>query len=328
VYDVLCSGQSIYKALLDGRKALGVAQAEHICDWGIPVLYSLDPDVVIFPSSPNQLQAKSVDSFDIATVSEVGLSAIAMPETPGSPSLTVERTILPDNESVTRRKVALVDFDSMVGFLPEIVKQANEAQSYYAFQVSFLPLPCGAVGTDSDAEEQLIGPQMFVPRVEHLLTHATETLGVKDVVSLTRCMVAGVEDGVPFYNHFAATLDSNEHVSVVSTFHLRRYAREAGVPFAKAVFMLSLSMILAMDEALNLDFHAETAGCFFDYCEDRDDIVVGLRKRTWDHASCRAHVTDPKQLAAIDALVALQISSEGSGTGELSAAGALTPKTP
>jgi hypothetical protein len=43
-----------------------------------------------------------------------------------------------------------------------------------------------------------------------------------------------------------------------------------------------------------------------DYCDNRDDILVGLRHLTFDHEPCRQRLNDsPDQLAAIDSLVEL-----------------------
>ena len=60
--------------------------------------------------------------------------------------------------------------------------------------------------------------------------------------------------------------------------------------------------------ALNdIECHGETMGCLFDYCEDRHDIVVGLKRMRFDHEPCRKLIRDPTQLAAIDALVAAKL---------------------
>lgn len=77
--------------------------------------------------------------------------------------------------------------------------------------------------------------------------------------------------------------------------------------FAKSMLRLCLSMLVATDLRYRICFHDQTVGCLFDYCENRSDIVVGLRKMRFDHDICRNAIKDEDQLNAIDKLIALKV---------------------
>jgi hypothetical protein len=71
---------------------------------------------------------------------------------------------------------------------------------------------------------------------------------------------------------------------IISTTNLREYAKTANSTFEKVVFRLCLSAIVSGDERwTDLDIHNETVGCLFDFCDERDDIVVGFRNPIFDH---------------------------------------------
>ncbi len=201
-----------------------------------------------------------------------------------------------------RVKVALIDFDAKAGFLPDLIEEANRVQSYYRFQVAYLPLPGGVIRTDFENGEA--APQLFVPRLEGYLQDVPKDLGVDKVCCLSRSLIAFDEDT---YNYFTNTLPGNENVFFVTSFGIRDYARQAGVTFAKAMLYLCLAQLVQTDERWNLDCHDETVGCLFDYCENWDDLVVSLKHMRFDHAECRDKIKDEHQLSAIDALLALDI---------------------
>lgn len=48
-YDVLASGKPLIDAVRAGRAAMGLAEDGRFFDWGIPVLYTRDPQAVVFP---------------------------------------------------------------------------------------------------------------------------------------------------------------------------------------------------------------------------------------------------------------------------------------
>jgi hypothetical protein len=292
IYDSLVAGAPLIDALRNGRLAMGYANNAKFCDWGIPVLYSFDPDLVIFKGT----KQRWVSQFQGALQSENVLKAMARESAPEDPSVFAAGTTKYRHEGHPNVTVALMDIDSKVGFLPEIVHKANAAQKYFHFKVAYAPIPGGSFRDRKGAEKTFV-----LERVQDYLKELTGDLKADRVCCLTECMVDDGEEA----DLFASEVKENPNVSVISTFDLRRYSREANVPFAKSVLFLCLAMLIVNQPGL--EFHDETAGCLLDYCYERDDIVVGLKRMKFDHEFCREQIKDAGLLRAIDALLALEV---------------------
>ena len=420
IYRHLRRGDPLADAMIAGRQAMSLVNKQIFCDWGVPVLYTSDPDMIIFPppsdggttvllkpdgdddrkgmtiikagttkhgtslvfntklqtfeAPPSDLSQEALNDLDVspylleAKVKETvpklkvmldyvhpnlpATSAKSLLSKAGAFAFEANKSMMDhiklqkagQNLLVTANKiggeaapvakiandvlktfsilehaskppkirlnsVAFVDLDAKVSFLPDLVKAVNEAQSFYQFQLNFIPVPSGTIQPGDD--NAFTEPQMFLPRIEPHLSQTPDYLGVEYVCCLSRCMIAGDEDGGQFWNYFSAPLDSNPKVIVFSTYELPEYASRAGISFAQAVLFLSLASLVSVDPRWDIDFHSQTKGCMFDYCEDRDDILVGLRHMKFDHASCRKKIKDSEQLKAIDAILALDVKALG-----------------
>ena len=311
-YNSLATGKPLVEAMRDGRRAMGYSEKSRITDWGIPVLYTSDPDLVIFPKRKGKRTRKWVADYDAALKSENVLKALAMSETSQAPSVAVERTAMVSKKDKAQMCVALVDFDARAGFLPELVKLANDRQDYYNFEVDYLPLPSQAIRTDmKSADGQKLKPQLYLPYVEDYLLEAPKNLNVDKVCCLTRCWIAGINDdenNKPFDTYRYSALNKSEKVLAISVNKLSDYAKQAGTSYAKAILYNCVSSIVASDEELPELIHDETVGCLFDNCPNQGDLVVGLEKMKFDHQQCRQKIKNERQLEAIDALLELQVN--------------------
>jgi hypothetical protein len=209
------------------------------------------------------------------------------------------RPPLQPRSAVAELTVALVDIDARAGFLAATLEAANRAQRYYEFRLDYLPVPSGAVRLDTAISP---APQLFISALEGFAADTPRRLGADRVCFLTRNLVASRSS----WDLFAAALDMHHEVFFISTADLREFAREAGRSFALAVLRLCLSTLMVSDERWRLGFHAETAGCLLDYCDNRRDMVLGLKKAAFDHAPCRSRIKDHDMLAAIDAIMVLE----------------------
>jgi hypothetical protein len=297
LYNSLVTGKSLTESLQAGRRAMSYAERHQFFDWGIPVLYSSNPELIVFPRPATQSEPSWAGRFANAIASSDTIKQLASGTASGAPSLTVERTLR--YKEAAKVKVALVDIDSKVGFLPDLVEAANQAQSYYHFRVVYLPMPSGSFVTNVN-ETSL--PQMYLPRIESYLSNTPHDLGVDFVCCLTQNLIAQTSADGLWSNLFAAPLNTNQNVAAISTFHLREYASRAKTTYAKATLRMCMAMIVASDKRWGLGFHEETVGCMFDFCENRDDIVISLSRMRFDHEVCRSKIKDQAQLDAIDAL--------------------------
>lgn len=200
--------------------------------------------------------------------------------------------------------VALVDIDSKISCIKQLVDAANTAQHYYYFLRKYIQVPAGVVRKDIDQGRAV--PQMFLTRLQPYLLDQPDKLGTDLMCCFTRHPIAFERNRLLNWNYFSSSLPGNR-VSVISSYGIPEYAKKAGVSFAKAMLYQCLSMIAATQPGSDLTFHTETAGCLFDFNGDRDDIVVALKKMRFDHLACRNKVKDPHQLEAIDAILALRI---------------------
>lgn len=311
-YNSLLTGKPLVEAMLDGRRSTRFSDRSKITDWGIPVLYTSDPKLVIFPKQKGKHGRKWMGEYNDALRSDDVLKALEMTTSPHFPSVTVERTAIPEKKKRARMRVALVDFDAKVGFLPDLVEQVNNVQHYYNFEVNYFPLPSGAIRTDLISEDdEVLYPQLYLPYVEDYLVNAPSTLGVEKVCCLTQCRIAGIDDDnddKPFHNYLLSALNKSESVIAISVARLRDYAEQASTSYAKAILFVCLSAIVASDERLPALMHQETTGCLFDFCPNPGDLVIGLKKMKFDHQPCRDKITDEEQLNAIDTLLALDIN--------------------
>jgi hypothetical protein len=298
IYNALLTGKSIGEAVRIGRNAMFFADKAAFFDWGIPVLYSINPAQIIFPSRGDK--PAWAPAFDKAVESYAFLGTFEGSTTDGGPSIVVERT-RPSHEKQQAVKVAIVDIDAKAGFLPDLAQLVNGAQDYYNFEIAYIPVPSGYVRTDLGSGV----PQTFVPRLYEVLKPLLRQLRVDFICAVTQNLIAGGQSGREYWNFFTSSIEDNPQIFVISTFEMRRYALEAKVSFAKAVFRLCLSELVALDPRWKLDFHKETAGCLFDFCEQRSDIIEGLRNMKFDHGPCRSRITDERQLKAIDVFLAL-----------------------
>jgi hypothetical protein len=101
-------------------------------------------------------------------------------------------------------------------------------------------------------------------------------------------------------------------VTVVSTSGIRAYAGRAKVPYAEAVLYLVIGSLLN-DLNPKLHYHNDTRRCPLDFCDNRDDLVKGLKHMRFGDAKRRNKVRDKSQLSAVDALMAVDVPSGSTG---------------
>jgi hypothetical protein len=302
VYEGLLSGKSVSESVRVGRNAMFFTDESKFFEWGIPVLYTTDPSQVLFPSEvtngkePSQKQDSS----------RVNNSAYAVATSPEETRRRRARNAdtVSRNARHKRTSVALLDIDSKVGFLADLVRLINPAQDYYDFTVAYASISSSYVRNDYEDE-----PQTYVPRLKKPLLSLRKRLHVDYLCGITKNTLAGEDDDGEFSNYFTSEVKVDSGAFLVSTCDLRDYSRAAKVPFAKAVFELCLAMLVVLDPHSDAEYHKKTVGCMFDECSIRKHVIKGLRKRRFDHKTCRDTIGDPVQLAAIDSLFELDFSN-------------------
>jgi len=204
-----------------------------------------------------------------------------------------------------RVRVALADFNSGAGFLPDLVDVANSVQEYYDFDLIYLPFPSGAI-VRGGFEEYPDVPRFSLTAIQDAMVTLPADLEVQVAIGLTKYLIATAT----YSDMFTEQHPLNRDVRFVSTYGVRDYASQADVSFARATLSLCLSELLRQDPRWKLEEHPETVGCLLDFCENRDDLVVSLKRMAFEHKACRSKVRDPDMLAAIDRLLGIELPPE------------------
>ncbi|MGE4242666.1 hypothetical protein [Ramlibacter sp.] len=214
-------------------------------------------------------------------------------------------------KAVAATSVGLLDLGAWVARMPLLLERMNAAQDSFRFLEVMTPVPAGLIKTreslaawsrangtsQGEVEAHPPGRNMVADEFLYFAEGVRKEHSLDYLFGLTTAMVAFTEDGRAHWNYFAFGRD---HVSLVSTFDLRRYAAEARRPYEAAVGMLLVAQMLGLKHGV--PSHEETRGCIFDFDANRDDVVVAIRQLAIDPQCLR--LLPPEEAAAADALLA------------------------
>jgi hypothetical protein len=118
-------------------------------------------------------------------------------------------------------------------------------------------------------------------------------------------LLAFDDDEGRFFNYLSVPSSVDDTFLFISTNVLYEAAKAAGRTFEKGVVYNILSQLLVYFAA-NLGFHEEARGCILDFCNDRSDMVRGLKAmRLCPRCSSRLKNADLR--AAVEAILADEI---------------------
>ncbi len=202
------------------------------------------------------------------------------------------------------KKVAFINLDTKLSFLPALAQLANQVQDYYHFQVADISIANEKFVRKSSFASDT--PQTFLPDLVEYVQDLPQALGVDLVCCLTENLIAFEINGSSHFNFFCADIDKS--CFAISTYNLSKYAQKANTNRPKSILFLTLGMLVAMESKWTIDYHDEIEGCLFDKCIEHSSIVAGLSKMKFVHPACRRKIQNPIQLKTIDKLLALDLS--------------------
>jgi hypothetical protein len=193
------------------------------------------------------------------------------------------------------RKVGILDLAAWVSVLPRLIQRLNAAQDQFTFFDVQAPVPAGLIkkgdwyadvkGFDLDARERKeISTQIYANEFFRVAEGIRANLGLDYLVGLTAAMVAGIEKGSLYWNHFSTGRGA---LMLVSTADLREYASKANRSFEALVGYVLLGQFLCATNP-KLRFHSNR-GCLFDYNADRVSIAKSAVNPTIE-AECAARI--------------------------------------
>lgn len=289
-YTALASGYSIDEAMLQARLAMTYADEAYVVDWGIPVLYTNQSGVM---PAASLLPFKGKDILLTLPAPSAPASTPA-PRAAEPPPAAVQRLATPTapaprETAKPSKTILLADLDAKIGYLDKIAERLNAAQDYFRFEPTLFAYPAGCL-TEFEGL-----PQFRAHRIESQARQAVAQLKAHLLVAFTRWLVTDDE----WFNLFAAGSDKH---SVISVKDLRQYATRAGRTFEYAIAYALAAQLLVTYEA-QMDYHDDTNACLLDFCENRADIVKGLKAGKLQDC-CRPKVKNKRLLKAVENILA------------------------
>ncbi len=212
--------------------------------------------------------------------------------------------------------VGLWDLNALVSGLIPLVQRLNAAQKRFAFFNVIAAVPAGLISGRARVaawfKEQ--GPHMrLTPREVAELEDNTiaadfypqgdkvrKEMGLDYLAGITTSTIVDEDEDEISWNLFST---EEGRILLVSSNGLREYAAQAGKPFEAAVAFVAIAELLAVLSP-EVEYHADR-GCIFDYNEDRDSIVRGLRDPTIE-PECLKLIPSYLQEAALALVEALR----------------------
>jgi uncharacterized integral membrane protein len=216
--------------------------------------------------------------------------------------------------------IGVLDISAKAGLLFQVLEAMNRSQERFAFFPVQASVPMGVglmgervarmlPGLDRDlsaSDLDQIDRNVFAPDYVPYLATAREAVGVDMLAGLVAPLLAFKEpDGGFHWNYFSWSPDDGDAISrevVVSTADVREFAAKAKRPVEAAIAVVTVAQVWAA--LFKVDFHDDTRGCLFDFCEDRTDLVGTFKAIRISDASLKQfpEVERPSVTKCVDAI--------------------------
>ena len=197
-------------------------------------------------------------------------------------------------ESGYHYRVGIADLDIGLTNLPQLAQRLNTIQSYFHFTCPYLPSIKNAV--------RAIGgyPNLDVHQVPASFYAEHQYLAVDLVACLTRYPLAFRDGDKVLYNYFSGPGERDERFMFISAHLLYEFTKQASCTFEKGIVYIIVSQLVVY--FTDVGYHPATRGCVMDFCENRADIVKGLKSMkfcSW----CEPQIQNPDFKEAVYAML-------------------------
>jgi hypothetical protein len=169
-------------------------------------------------------------------------------------------------------RVGIVDLDLGLPNLSEIAASLNAVQKYFLFTTPRMPVL-------KNTTETLGGIRNFaVHKVPDSYIAEHKHLGVDLITCITKYPLAFDEGDVVLYNYFAGESSKDERFRFLSADNLYEFCQKANSSFEEGIVSILTGQLVAY--FTKAGHHKPTRGCVMDFCEDREDLVQSLTKRS------------------------------------------------
>lgn len=256
-YNEIINGESVSTALTKTRQSISGDIGMDKKDWGIPVLYTVDPQNLIFEAKQNRHQKTQSNK-------------------PRQKKL-LSRT-LPKSTNV----IGICDINSLLIDLDSITMELNSLQKYFHFQV--IPRFYSVEMFAKHRSRTYLDADKAAQELK-MLFKKHKNVKLKTIIGVTQNLIKDDE-----YSDLFTTAYPDLRISVISTYHISEFAKKANRRLEHAVMYLILGELAAIYEK-KIDYHPKTNVCLMDFCSNRGDIIKGLRNPRLED-SCKSKISD------------------------------------
>jgi hypothetical protein len=208
-------------------------------------------------------------------------------------SAETKKQMAPSRQTYNYR-VGMVDLDIGLTNLSLIASKLNSIQTYFHFTCPKLPSITEAI--------RVIGgkPNLAVYEVPEFFYTEHQYLSVDLVACLSRYPLAFREEGRIQYNYFSGPGEKDERFMFASTHLLYDFTKEAGCTFEKGMVYIIVSCLVVY--FTEWGYHHKTRGCVMDFCQNRSEMVEGLKAMrfcSW----CESMIENSDLKNALDAML-------------------------
>jgi hypothetical protein len=167
-------------------------------------------------------------------------------------------------------RVGIVDIDVGLTNLPEIAKKLNSIQSFFHFTNPTVALNQVPVKSFED------NSNFAIHELPHSFYEQEQYLNVDLLACVSKYPLAFETFDDIHFNYHSVPSDTNERFMFISAHLLYDFTKEADCTFENGIVHLIISQLLVYFTTLG--FHEETRGCLMDFCEERSDLIEGLKE--------------------------------------------------
>jgi hypothetical protein len=168
-------------------------------------------------------------------------------------------------------RIGIVDLDMGLVNLREIAEQLNAVQRYFLFTLPEMPRLKRCTETIDKSKNFAVYrvPKAYIEEHRHL--------SVDLLACITKYPLAFEENDKILSDYFAGPSDLDERFLFLSADSLYRYCKEANCALEEGIVYLLCGQLIGY--FTELDYHPLTKGCVMDFCDNRDDLIRGLKDR-------------------------------------------------
>lgn len=194
-------------------------------------------------------------------------------------------------------RCGIVDLDLGLTNLRQIAERMNSIQNFFHFTCPSIP----SIQTQKAVISYNGVNNLSMNLLPQTFYEHKQYLNVDLVACLTKYSLSFEKGGYTHYNYFSMPSMIDDRYMFLSTHLLYGFAKQANCTFEKGIVYIMMSQLLVY--FTDWGYHHETKECLMDFCENRSDMVKGLKKMRLC-PECLANIKNTKFKEAVLAIIA------------------------